>query len=51
MAIIAIINVVNFYLDQHDVVEHPALEPYISETMRKAKWTSVWRCVLTILVS
>ena len=36
MAIIAIINIVNFYLDQHDVVVHPALESYISEALRNA---------------
>jgi hypothetical protein len=59
MAIIAIINVMNFYLDQPDVVEqlratdasNPALEAYVSEAMRKAISTNMWRCVLTILVA
>lgn len=41
MVIIAIIHVVNFYLDRHDVVEHPALESYISEAMRNAILASV----------
>jgi hypothetical protein len=59
MAIIATINVVNFYLDHPNVVEqlratdasNPALETYISEAMRKAISTNMWRCVLTILVA
>lgn len=41
MATIAIINVVNFYLDQHDVVVYPALESYISEAMRNTISTTV----------
>jgi hypothetical protein len=59
VAIAAIINVVNFYLDQPDVVKqlkaadpkNPALTAYIYEAMRKAIPTSSWRCVLTILVA
>ena len=62
-AIVAIINVVNFYLGQTegqpDVVKqlraadpkNPALEGYIYEAMRKAIPTNSWRCVLTILVA
>jgi len=58
MVIVALINVVNFYLDRPEVVEqlraadpkNPALEAYIYEGMREAIPTSAWRCVLTIFV-
>ena len=57
MAIAAIINVVDFYIENPDVLrqlkaadpKNPALEAYIYEALRKAILTSPWRCVLMIL--
>jgi hypothetical protein len=51
IAIIAIINVVDFYIDKPDIVKQlqaadpksPALEGYIYEAMREATPTQVWR--------
>ena len=50
--IVAIINVINYYIDKPDIVKQlraadpndPTMEGYIYEAMRKAIPTRVWRC-------